>query len=121
MTKFDASCGLTEKTIGAIKYRIKTLLNGKHLPILSENVEMKLFFEGRDAWVFNWELLKNDSGDPLNVICIGVTVKLKKEFHGLNIPVRYRYLCKVKMVDDIYRSVISIKEEKIPSIPEPNL
>ena len=49
MTKFDASCGLTEKTIGAIKYRIKTLLNGKHLPILSENVEMKLFFEGRDA------------------------------------------------------------------------
>jgi hypothetical protein len=115
MAKFDTSCGLPEKIISIIKGVTTRKLIINNLPLMPEYVETKLFFEGREAWVFGWELLENNSRDPLNMLRLGVTVKLKKEFHSLNIPVRYRYLCKVEMVFDVYSPVISIQEEKIPS------
>ncbi len=120
MAKFDTSCGLPEKTLAIIKGVIRTELIRKHLTALPQNIETILFFEGREAWVFSWELLENDSGDAPNILRVGVKTKLKKEFHRLNIPVQCRYLCKVEMVFDVYSPVISIQEEEIPK-SEPTL
>ncbi len=49
MEKFDTSCGLTRVQIHVINHVVKNDI-GRHLPVLLEPVEMKLFFEGRDAW-----------------------------------------------------------------------
>ena len=81
MQKFDASCGLTKKQIGIIKYNVK---NGilRQLPILPEHVETKLFFEGRDAWIYSWCLLNEQNPfESTDEISLEVVAKLKKEFH----------------------------------------
>jgi hypothetical protein len=108
MAKFDPSCGLTRAQIETIKYRVKREI-GKRLPILPERVELKLFFEGRDAWVHSWRLLNHRSpvkaGDE---ICLEVTAKLKREFHQYQERRQYEFLCKVHLKEDIYRSSISI-------------
>lgn len=56
MQKFTPSCGLSAKEIGIIKFQIKNMIN-QQIALLPEHVEMKLFFQGRDAWMFSWFLL----------------------------------------------------------------
>lgn len=110
MCKLDSSCVISEKEIGTIKYAIKKALL-KHLPVLPDNVEMKLFFEGRDAWIFNWDLKCQAQSDPLDNQCIGVKVKLKKEFHYLEFPTDHVFLCKVQRGINIYSPEILILGE----------
>lgn len=110
MDKFDTSCGLTEKEIAIIRFTIKRALQIR-LPILPENVDMKLFFEGRDAWTYSWELRGRAQREPVNSLYVGVTAKLKKEFYYLKIPRRRTFLCKVQIGPDIYRLKVSIHEE----------
>jgi hypothetical protein len=111
MAKFDPSCGLTRAQIEAIKYRVKRKI-GERLPFLPERVELKLFFEGRDAWVHSWRLLNHTSrlkaGDE---ICLEVTAKLKIEFHQYQERTQYEFLCKVDLKEDLYRSSISINRK----------
>ncbi len=110
MQKFDPSCGLSRKEIGAIKYSIKHEV-GRKLPLLPDFVETKLFLQGRDAWTFSWFLLHEkfpiSSKEPVSV---KVIAKLKKEFHCYQDTTQYKFSCKVKMVhDDLYNPKLSIK------------
>ena len=82
-----------------------------HLPVLPDNVEMKLLFEGRDAWTFRWELLGQAQSDSLNMLCIRVKVKLKKEFRYIEFPTDHFFVCKVQRGKNIYSPVVSILEE----------
>lgn len=110
MTKFDTSCGLTDKQIGTIKYSIKMAIR-QLLPELPEHVEMKLFFQGRDAWTYSWQLLEQDAQEPLTVMTVKVVAKLKKEFHRHEERTRRIFLCKLRLEPDIYRPIESINEE----------
>jgi hypothetical protein len=108
MQKFDASCGLTKKQIGIIKYNVK---NGilRQLPSLPEHVETKLFFEGRDAWIYSWCLLNEQNPiESTDEISLEVVAKLKKEFHHYQESTQYRFSCKVQLRKDIYRPKVSI-------------
>ena len=108
MSKLDASTGLTTKEIGAIKYNVKKEI-ARQLPELPDPVEIKLFFQGRDAWLFSWNLLNEDLPIESNdTISLEVTVKLKREFHDYRITTRQNFLCKVKMQEDIYRPKLSV-------------
>ncbi len=110
MNKFDTSCGLTELEIGIVRYNIKKDLL-KHLPVLPESVDMNLFFEGRDAWTYRWELRERGRGAPLASLYVGVMMKLKKEFHYLEMPRLYKFLCIVQKGLSIYDPIISIHPE----------
>jgi hypothetical protein len=110
LDKFDISCGLTEKEIAIIRFAIKRALN-RRLPILPENVETKLFFEGRDAWTYSWKLRERNQREPLNPLCLEVTAKLKKEFHYLKLQKHHTFSCTVQVGPDIYKPGISIHEE----------
>jgi len=110
VNKLDTSCGLTEKEIAIIRYNIKRDLK-IHLPLLPDNVEMKLFFESRDAWTYSWGLRERPKGTPLARLYVEVTAKLKKEFHYLELPRRHRFLCKVRVGPSIYHPRISIQRE----------
>ena len=107
MYKFDTSIGLTKKQISIIKYVVKSEIS-KQLPILPERVETKLFFEGRDAWIFNWSLNRQDRIESKDEISLDVLVKLKKEFHQYNESTQYKYSCKVKLRQDMYRPKVTI-------------
>ena len=116
MQKFDSSCGLSRKEIGIIKYSIKDKIT-RQLPLLPDFVETKLFFQGRDAWVFSWCLLHEkypiSSKKPVS---LEVVVKLKKEFHCYQDITHYKFSCEVKMVvNDLYHPKISISSLPISS------
>ena len=112
MTKFDKSCGLHDKVIDHIKYRTKLFVKINLAPLIPDEVADKLFFEGRDTWTYTWELLENTKNDPLIILRLGVIVKLKKEFHYLEIPTRFKYTCNVKKGPDVYHPVITVRKEK---------
>ena len=107
MYKFDTSSGLTKKQIDIIKYAVKDEIL-RQLPILPEPVETKLFFEGRDAWIFSWNLNRQDRIESKDEITLDVVAKLKKEFHQYNESTHYKYSCKVKLRQDIYRPKVTI-------------
>ena len=108
MQKFNISCGLTKNQIGIVKYNVKDEIL-KQLPILPEPVEMKLFLEGRDAWVFSWCLLnKQYPIESQDEISLEVVAKLKREFHHYQESTHYKFSCKVQLRQDIYRPKISI-------------
>jgi hypothetical protein len=77
MNKFDTSYGLSEKEVGVIKYNIKRKLL-LHVSVLPDNVEIKLFFEGRYAWTFHRGLREQPASAPPVCLYVEVTVKLKK-------------------------------------------
>ena len=109
MKKFEPSCGLTKAQIEIVKYRVKRKI-GERLPILPEQVEEQLFFEGRDAWIYSWCLLNNSSSiEPGDKICLEVVAKLKKEFHQYQERTQYKFSCKVDLIEDPYRSSVSIR------------
>lgn len=110
-TPFTTTCGLSKQEIAIIKHNVR---NGifRQLPVLPDKIETILFFQGRDAWIFGWSLLKQRSQSESNVttISLEVVVKLKKEFHDyLNIK-QFKYSCKVKLNrDDLYHPKTIIK------------
>ena len=77
MFKFDTSSGLTKKQIDIIKYAIKNEIL-RQLPILPETVETKLFFEGRDAWIYIWSLNRQDRIESKDEMTLDVVANLKK-------------------------------------------
>ena len=89
MQKFDTSCGLTKKQIGIVKYNVKNEIS-RQLPILPEPVEMKLFLEGRDAWIFSWCLLNKqypiESKDEISLEVVAKVInEIEKETgYGFN-------------------------------------
>ncbi|MBN2520369.1 MAG: hypothetical protein JXB17_07695 [Bacteroidales bacterium] len=90
-----------------IKFAIKNKIL-MQLPILPEFVETKLFLEGRDAWIFSWRLEKEGPILSKDTITLYVVAKLKKEFHQYNECKHYKYLCKIKLTQDIYRPKLTI-------------
>jgi hypothetical protein len=72
MSKLDFSTGLSAKEIGVIKYNIKNEISRK-LPKLPDPIETRLFLQGRDAWVFGWNLLNK------NVPLVSDTLKSTEE------------------------------------------
>ena len=107
MSKFDTSTGLSAKEIGTIKYNIKKEISWQ-LPELPDIIETKLFLQGRDAWIFSWNLLNNklpiEGKDTIN---LEVTVKLKREFHCYKIEKRHKFSCKLQMHEDISHPTLS--------------
>ena len=109
MQKFDPSCGLSLKEIRIIKYDVKKKITAQ-LPLLPDPIGIKLFLQGRDAWIFNWCLLHKkypiSSKEP---VALEVVVKLKREFHCYQDTTHYKFSCKVKMLlEDLYHPKISI-------------
>nr|MBF0223654.1 hypothetical protein [Desulfobulbaceae bacterium] len=78
MDKFDISCGLTKKQIDSIKFAAKNAISGR-LPRMPEPIEMKLFFQGRDAWVFSWGLCAQPSIGSTVSVSLEIVVKLKND------------------------------------------
>ena len=113
MQKFDTSCGLAKSQIGVIKFNIKNKALTK-LPVLPEIVETKLFFQGRDAWVFSWNL-KNQHVpiDSREKIKLEVVAKLKKEFHQYLEINRYHFSCSAQLTNDFYPPKISVAMRKL--------
>ena len=107
MSKFDASCGLTKKEIDIIKFSVKREIS-MHLPILPDQIETKLFLQGRDAWLFNWNLINKYPIESNHSISLEVNVKLKKEFHHCVECINFKYSCMVKLRQDIYNPEISV-------------
>jgi hypothetical protein len=112
MHKFDTSSGLTKNQIQIIKYAVKNEIL-RQLPILPEPIETKLFFEGRDAWIFSWSLIEQHPIDSKDEISLDVVAKLKREFHPYNESTHYKYSCVVNLRQDIYRSKVIIKKKSI--------
>ncbi len=115
MSKLDASCGLSLKQIGTIKFAIKQSVKLK-LPELPDYIETKLFIQGRDAWTYSWHLSDQDAQNPLHPISIEVDVKLKKEFWQYQSRTRYTFLCKLQLQPDIYSPIKSIRKKRLPDI-----
>jgi len=109
MYKLDPSCGLTANQIGTIKFSMKQHVNQK-LPELPEEEELRLFFEGRDAWTYSWRLLEQNALDPAHPLRIEVDATLKKEFCHYPLRSRYTFLCQLELQPDIQASVKSIRE-----------
>ena len=110
MQKFDTSFGLKKKHIDIIKYVVKDEIN-RQLPLLPDSIETKLFFEGRDAWVYSWSLEKPYPLRSNDEIVLEVVVKLKKEFHHCKITTRHKFLCKVQQGEDIYHPKMSVTKK----------
>jgi hypothetical protein len=110
VNRFDTSCGLTEKEIAIIRFNIKRDLQIR-LPMLPDNVETKLFFEGRHAWTYSWRLRERPKGLPPARLYVQVIAKLKKEFHYLELPRRHTFLCRVQIGPSIYHPKIFIHKE----------
>ena len=112
MHKLDAACGLSTKQIGIIKFKIKRAVSLR-LPVLPENVEMMLFFQGKDAWTYSWRLHDQIDHNSQRPISIDVDVKLKKEFLQYQLRARYKFVCKLRLQSDIYEPKISIHEKAV--------
>jgi len=110
VNRFDTSCGLSEKEIASIRFNIKRELQTR-LPALPDNIDTKLFFEGRDAWTYSWGLREWPKGAAPARLYVEVTAKLKKEFHYLELPRRHSFLCRVRIGASIYHPEISISKE----------
>jgi len=111
MQKFDPTCGLSSKEIRVVKYQIGQEIN-RQLPLLPDHIETKLFLQGRDAWMLRWILQHEkyplSSTEPVS---LEVVAKLKKEFHQYQETTEYRFLCKIKLVEnDIYHPKITINK-----------
>jgi hypothetical protein len=118
MDKFDASCGLTKKQIGIIKFAVKNEVL-RHLPILPELIETKLFLQGKDAWIYSWNLSDQQPAGSEDKISLEVVVNLKRGFHSYEKCTQYRFLCMVQMGRNIYRPRISIiKKAASPAAPD---
>ena len=68
------------------------------------------------VWVIRWSIKNSESPSPHVKISIDiyklrvrVMVKLKKEFHSLEIPTCFKYTCNVKKETDNYNPVITIR------------
>ncbi|MCF6286307.1 MAG: hypothetical protein L3K26_14120 [Candidatus Hydrogenedentes bacterium] len=109
MPKFDVSCGLSIKQISAIKYLVKKEISAT-LPELPEFVETQLFFQGRNAWVFAWNLTE-ESVVENSEIFLEVIVKLKKSFHEQLEFKRYHFSCRVEIEENVYQSRLFIENE----------
>jgi hypothetical protein len=109
MQKFDSTCGLSTKEIGIIKFQVKKSISSK-LPLLPESIETRLFFQGRDAWVFKWYLLNEKLPiSPDDKISLEVVAILKKEYHKYQDKTHYRFLYNATMdKGDEYHPKISI-------------
>lgn len=107
MHKFDTSCGLTKKQIGAVRFAVKNEIL-RHLPILPDPVEIKLFLEGREAWIYNWNLNERYHSDSKDKISLEVVIKLKREFHHCEVGKHHRFSCIVQPGSNIYRSKVAI-------------
>lgn len=107
MGKFDASCGLKKKEIDIIKYAINHKII-RQLPLFPDHIEEKLFLQGRDAWMFRWNLLNKLPVKAKEPIALAVTVKLKKEFHNFTKHKIFNYSCMVKLGKDIYKPDMTI-------------
>lgn len=112
MHKLNAACGLSTKQIGIIKYKIKRAVSLR-LPVLPENVEMMLFFQGRDAWTYSWRLLDQIDQNSQRPISVEVDVKLKKEFLQYQLRARYTFVCQLRLQPDVYEPKISIHEKAV--------
>ena len=112
MAKFDATCGLLKKEVDITKYQVKQAIERK-LPILPEFIETKLFFQGRDAYTYRWDLAEIKSLRSNPKICLIVTAKLKKEFHEFMDQKQHKFSCMVSLKDDIYNPEIEVKEEQV--------
>jgi len=111
MSKLDPSVGLSTKEIGMIKYHIKNDIS-RQLPELPDSVETKLFLQGRDAWVFSWNLLNENLPIKKNdIIFIDAIAKLKREFHNYQAIKHYEFTCKVQMREDLYKPKVSVNEK----------
>ncbi len=109
MAKLDASCGLSSKQIGTIKFKIRRALDAK-LPMLPEHVEEMLFLQGRDAWTYTWQLLKQDAQRASHPITLAVEVKLKREFSGYQISPRHTFQCKLNLQPDIFAAKPTVRK-----------
>ncbi len=111
MSKLDPSVGLSTKEIGVIKYNIKNEIS-RQLPELRDPVETRLFLQGRDAWVFGWNLLnKSIHLERNDIVLIDVIVKLKREFHNYQSVKYHEFTCKVQMHDNLYDPKISVTKK----------
>lgn len=112
MRKFDPSSGIPKKEIDIIKFKVRNKI-ARRLPELPDSIETILFLQGRDAWVFGWNLL-NDTFpiESDEIIVLEVIAKLKKEFHRYNKTTHYHFSCKIQRKKDLYHSRVSIIEEK---------
>ena len=110
MSKLDTSTGLSTKEVGVFKYKIKNEI-GFQLPELPENIETRLFLQGRDAWTYTWNLLNaNMPIQKSDAISIEVVVKLKKEFHCHQNKKRYKFMCNLQRQKDLYHPKLSVTE-----------
>ena len=114
MSKFDKTCGLSQEQIRIIKVRIKEEIS-KYLPLMPDPIEMKLFFEGREAWIYNWNLIKKQIIKSKFELSLEVLVKLKKEFHKSIELKQVSFLFSVHSQKDIYYPKLSIIKK------EPNI
>ena len=83
------------------------------LPLLPDPIETQLFFQGREAWTYSWDLLNQDAQKPLYRISVKVDVKLKREFCQYQLRQRYTFLCKLELQPDIYSPIKSIHEKSV--------
>ena len=110
MGKLDTSTGLSNREIGALKYKIKNEIRYR-LPELPDDVETRLFLQGRDAWIYTWNLLYATTPIQENeAISIKVVVKLKKEFHCHEVTRKFTYMCKIQRQKDVYHPKLSVTE-----------
>ena len=82
------------------------------IPTLPEHVETELYFQGRDAWVYSWRLIDQDTQAPPKLISVEVDVKLKKEFLQLLAKTRYTFLCQIQPKPDIYNPKVTIYQQE---------
>lgn len=111
MQKFDPSCGLSRKEIEIIKFLVKQEIT-RQLPLLPDPIETKLFLQGRDAWMFRWNLLNEKYPiSPKEPVSLEVVAKLKKEFHQYQETTEYKFSCKVQRVkSDLFNPKITINK-----------
>ena len=112
MDKFGTSCDL-KKQIGIVKFAVKNKIS-RHLPILPDSIETELFLQGRDAWIYSWNLSDQQPAGSEDEISLDVVVSLEKEFHSYEKCTQYKFSCIVQMGRDIHRPKISIIK-KVPN------
>jgi len=111
MPKLDISCGLKKSEIDMIKFAIGNMHLRLKLPLMPEHIEMKLFFEGRDAWTYSWQLLGQDAEHRLYPMLVEVEAKLKKEFHQYQSRKIYTFICQLELKPERKSPVRAIYEK----------
>lgn len=98
--------------IGTVKFKVKKAV-APSLPELPDEVERKLFLQGRDAWTYRWYLLDQDARNPRHPISVEVEAKLKKEFMQYQLRTRYMFVCELQLQPDIYKAKVSVHEKEV--------